>query len=202
MPVMGQVDRGDLGRSTFFEERRGMLYGFRWRDRMDFTSSPSNAAPLPDDQAIGIGDGANRVFQLTKTYGGLAPYVRVIAKPVAGAVRLAVNGDEKSEGADFAVDTTTGLVTFTHAPANAAGITAGFRFERRCGSIPTIWKSISRLSRPATSRRSRWSRLSSEITVIASVPDGPHPTLSPKEWERDRLAPIVSSLRSAGRGLG
>ena len=77
----------------FFEERRGMLYGFRWRDRADFKSCPPNATPSPLDQPIGVGDGARASFQIVKTYGGaFAPYARDIAKPVAGSTRVAVNG--------------------------------------------------------------------------------------------------------------
>ena len=54
----------------FFEERRGRLYGFRWRDRADWKSCAPDETPAPDDQAIGTGDGATAAFQLVKTYGG------------------------------------------------------------------------------------------------------------------------------------
>ena len=116
---------------AFFEERRGMLYGFRWRDRMDCTSSATNAAPLPTDQRIGTGDGATRSFQLSKSYGSLATYVRTIAKPVVGSVRVRVNAIDKIENTDFTVDATSGLVTFLpgRAPAAGASISAGFRFD-------------------------------------------------------------------------
>ncbi len=116
---------------AFFEERRGMLYGFRWRDRMDCTSSPINGAPSPFDQLIGEGDAVNRTFRLTKTYGTLAPYVRPIIKPVAGSIRVCVAGVEMTDGVEFAADTTSGAVTFAtgHAPAAGAAVTAGFRFD-------------------------------------------------------------------------
>src|SRR5690606_41172788 len=42
---------------AFFEERRGRLYGFRWRDRIDFKSCAPGAAVGAADQAIGTGDG-------------------------------------------------------------------------------------------------------------------------------------------------
>src|SRR3979490_2967560 len=62
---------------AFFEERRGQLYGFRWRDRLDHASSAPGAALSPLDQGIGIGDGVRTTFQLAKTYGsGFAPYAR------------------------------------------------------------------------------------------------------------------------------
>jgi uncharacterized protein (TIGR02217 family) len=116
----------------FFEERRGRLYGFRWRDRADYSSGAPGATPTPFDQTIGGGDGAQRMFQLTKTYGGaFAPYVRSIAKPVDVAVRVAVDGVEKALGVDFTLDATTGVVSFAIAatPASGARVTAGFLFD-------------------------------------------------------------------------
>lgn len=114
---------------AFFEERRGRLYGFRWRDRADFASCAPGATVSPGDQRIGDGDGATRAFQLTKTYGGaFAPYLRSISKPVAGSVRVAVNGAERA-ASQFSVDTTTGLVTLSVAPPAGAAVTAGFHFD-------------------------------------------------------------------------
>ncbi|MGH1571435.1 phage distal tail protein, Rcc01695 family [Methylobacterium sp. P31] len=116
---------------TFFEERRGRLYGFRYRDRVDCRSGPPGRAVGPIDQPLGIGDGATAAFRLAKTYdSGFAPYRRRIAKPVAGSVRVAVSGQEL--GADaFACDPTTGLVTFAagHVPEQGAAVTAGFAFD-------------------------------------------------------------------------
>ncbi|MGJ0510424.1 MAG: phage distal tail protein, Rcc01695 family [Methylocystis sp.] len=116
---------------AFFEERRGRLYGFRWRDRADFASCAPGASVAAGDQRIGVGDGAQRIFPLTKTYGGaFAPYVRSIAKPVAGSVRVAVDGAEKT-APQFSLDATTGLVTFSPGNAPPAGsiVTAGFLFD-------------------------------------------------------------------------
>jgi uncharacterized protein (TIGR02217 family) len=116
---------------AFFEERRGRLHGFRWRDRTDDSSGPPGAEPTPLDQAIGIGDGATASFPLIKTYGSaFSPYVRTIAKPVAGSVRVAVGGVEVT-GSHWSIDPATGLVTFAsgHIPAAGAAITAGYRFD-------------------------------------------------------------------------
>jgi uncharacterized protein (TIGR02217 family) len=116
----------------FFEERRGRLHGFRWRDRTDWKSSAPGEAPEAEDQPIGVGDGTTPAFQLLKTYGdGIAPYQRAITKPVAGSVRVAVDGDEAEAGTDFAVDHATGIVTFQagHIPDEDAIITAGFAFD-------------------------------------------------------------------------
>jgi len=115
----------------FFEERRGRLYGFRWRDRADFASCPPGATPAPTDQRLGTGDGVRTGFPLAKTYGGaFAAYTRMIAKPVAGSVRVAVNGAERT-ATQFSVDTTTGLVAFAagQAPPAGASVTAGFLFD-------------------------------------------------------------------------
>ena len=113
----------------FFEERRGRLYGFRWRDRTDHSSAPPGRAPAPSDQAIGQGDGARKTFQLVKAYGSaFAPYARDILKPVAASVRVAVAGLELV-GAQFSVDAATGVVTLAAAPTNGAAVTAGFIFD-------------------------------------------------------------------------
>jgi uncharacterized protein (TIGR02217 family) len=117
---------------AFFEERRGMLYGFRWRDRLDQLSAVPGAAITPLDQQIGIGDGATASFPLIKTYGAaFAPYQRAIVKPVAGSVRAAVNGIEVAAGTAFVCDSATGIVTFLpgHIPAAAAGVSAGYQFD-------------------------------------------------------------------------
>lgn len=117
---------------AFFEERRGKLFGFRWRDRTDDASVPPGTEPGPLDQAIGTGDGTTATFQLVKTYGAAhAPYVRTIAKPVEGSVRVAVAGVEVAEGTGFAVDPASGVVTFLpgHVPASGAAVTAGFAFD-------------------------------------------------------------------------
>lgn len=112
---------------AFFEARRGRLFGFRFRDPADWRSGPPSRAPTPLDQPLGVGDGANRTFQLAKTYGaGEHAYVRPIKKPVAGSVRAAVAGVETST---FTLDAASGLLTFAAAPPAGAAITAGFAFD-------------------------------------------------------------------------
>jgi uncharacterized protein (TIGR02217 family) len=117
---------------AFFEERRGRLYGFRFRDRLDFASSPPGASPGPLDQIIGIGDGQTSVFQLTKTYGAdFAPYARPVTKPVVGTVRVAVNGVEKIIGTHLDLDAASGAITFRdgQVPPAGANVSAGFLFD-------------------------------------------------------------------------
>jgi uncharacterized protein (TIGR02217 family) len=113
---------------AFFEERRGRLYGFRWRDRIDFQSAAPGTATAATDQVIGEGDGARTTFQLVKTYGSAhAPYARDIRKPVAGSVALAFDGEGVADG--WSLDTTTGVVTFDDPPAEGVIVTAGFSFD-------------------------------------------------------------------------
>jgi uncharacterized protein (TIGR02217 family) len=117
---------------AFFEERRGRLHGFRWRDRLDHSSAAPGVALSPLDQALGTGDGVTASFALTKHYGSVyAPYQRAIAKPVADSVRVAVAGVEMEEGVDFTCAVTTGIVTFLagHEPGEDAAVTAGFLFD-------------------------------------------------------------------------
>ena len=117
---------------AFFEERRGRLHGFRWRDPMDWKSCAPNATPTALDQVVGMGTGAQAAFQLKKVYGStFAPWTRAIKKPVAGAVKIAVGGTVQTAGTHFVVDASTGVVTFPagHIPASGETITAGFEFD-------------------------------------------------------------------------
>jgi len=115
---------------AFFEERRGRLHGFRWKDWSDFKSCAPLETISATDQQIGAGDGAQTQFQLLKRYGSaFAPWTREIKKPVAGSVQIALDGAEQSEGADFTVDNITGVVSFTTAPDGGVAITAGFAFD-------------------------------------------------------------------------
>jgi uncharacterized protein (TIGR02217 family) len=117
---------------AFFEERRGRLTGFRFKDRTDFRSSASGGPTSALDQPIGTGTGSLAAFALAKTYGAtFAPYVRPIAKPVAGTIKVAVAAVEKAVGTDFTVDAATGIVTFLPGkmPAAGAAVTAGFEFD-------------------------------------------------------------------------
>ncbi len=113
---------------AFWEERRGRLYGFRWKDHLDFKSSPSGRPTAFSDQAIGTGDGTKTAFQLVKIYGGnIAPWARQIRKPVAGTVSIGVAGVKQSSG--WTLDATTGIVTFAVAPTLGQAVTAGFEFD-------------------------------------------------------------------------
>lgn len=120
----------DLAAMTaFFEARRGRLYGFRFRDFADCRSGVLAGETTALDQALGRGDGVRTQFQLVKRYGDPPHTVeRVITKPVAGSVKVAVGGVElSSEG--FVVDVATGQVTLASAPGPEVGVTAGYEFD-------------------------------------------------------------------------
>ena len=123
----GVKSRADMAAVlAFFEERRGRLHGFLWRDGLDFSSGP--VVPTPLDQVIGTGNGSATTFQLTKRYGAsFDPYLRPITRPVAGSVRIAVAGTERLSG--WTVDLATGVVGFSVPPVNGAAVTAGFLFD-------------------------------------------------------------------------
>ena len=112
----------------FFEERRGMLNGFRWKDRFDWKSTEPSGVVAFNDQEIGTGDAIETDFQLSKTYGSVySPYTRDILKPVDGTVKVGINGVEQTSG--WTVDTTTGVVTFAVAPPDTHVVTAGYQFD-------------------------------------------------------------------------
>ena len=113
---------------AFFEARNGRLHGFRFKDWADYKSGLPSRAISPTDQEIGTGDGATTAFQLVKRYAsGAQSWARVIAKPVAGSVRIALGGVEQMSG--WTVDTTSGVITFDTAPAAGVPVTAGFAFD-------------------------------------------------------------------------
>jgi len=104
---------------AFFRARRGRAYGFRFRDWTDYQALA---------QLIGVGDGATKTFQLIKRYAsGGEIEARIIAKPVTGTVKITLDGVEAASG--WSVNTSTGLVTFTTAPAAGVQVTADFEFD-------------------------------------------------------------------------
>lgn len=115
---------------TFFEERRGRLYGFLWKDRVDFKSCPLSAVPTARDQFLGTGDGVRDRFQLIKRYGRVNAYERRIVRPVASSLLVAVDGVAVRLD-DLALDSANGELVFSSAVVPHAGgkVTAGFEFD-------------------------------------------------------------------------
>ncbi len=121
--------RADLAHEliAFFEARRGRMYGFRFRDPVDWKSCSPGAAISAGDQTLGVGDGETTAFQLIKRYeSGGAWIERKIAKPVEDTVVVAIDGlgVEAVE-----VDLVTGIVMLDDPPADGAVVTAGFAFD-------------------------------------------------------------------------
>ena len=113
---------------AFFEARAGQLHGFRWKDWADHRSAPASLPIAPADQLLGQGDGARRAFALRKAYAsGGEVFHRAITKPVAGTVRVALNGTEILAG--WSLETATGVVTFDAPPPSEGVVTAGFAFD-------------------------------------------------------------------------
>jgi uncharacterized protein (TIGR02217 family) len=109
---------------SFFRARRGPAVAFRFRDPFDNSSNAMSGTPTAIDQIIGTGDGNSISFALTKDYG--AGEQRRITRPVAGSVRVAVNGAEATTGW---VLHDKGVVQFDSPPAAGASVTAGFLFD-------------------------------------------------------------------------
>ncbi len=106
---------------SFYRARLGPARGFRLRDPFDDCSNESGD-PTAVDQVIGEGDGATQAFALVKRYGESA---RRITRPVAGTVRVAVDGVET---AAFSMGP-GGVVTLDSPPDAGAVVTAGYRFD-------------------------------------------------------------------------
>lgn len=104
---------------AFFRARKGRAYGFRFKDWTDYQAFA---------QVLGVGDGANKTFQLVKHYAsGGEIDTRLIAKPLTGTVKIYRDGVEAVTG--WTVNTATGLVTFTTAPISGVQVTADFEFD-------------------------------------------------------------------------
>ncbi|MGF1462065.1 MAG: TIGR02217 family protein [Maricaulaceae bacterium] len=127
---LGVRSRDDLHEVIrFFEARHGRLFGFRWRDPIDHKSCPPSRTPGPLDQILGTGDGAQVEFPLIKSYADAGGgYDRPISKPVAGLVRVALNGAELAAEA-FSVNLVTGVVSLQTPPTPNQTVTAGFAFD-------------------------------------------------------------------------
>ncbi len=112
---------------AFFRARRGAARGFRFTDPFDNGSAPAGEAVSAIDQRLGTGDGVTATFRLAKYYGeGADAQQRFITRPVAGSIRIAVNGVEQMSGWSHAG---LGVIAFDSAPANGAVLRCGYRFD-------------------------------------------------------------------------
>lgn len=115
---------------SFFEERRGKLYGFRYRDPLDHKSARPKNNITNTDQLIGIGDALRVSFQLAKTYGiNEGAWKREIKKPVSSSVLVSVDGEEQTIETDYSCNFKTGEIEFNEPPAIGQIVKAGFEFD-------------------------------------------------------------------------
>ncbi|MEM7214838.1 MAG: DUF2460 domain-containing protein [Pseudomonadota bacterium] len=115
----------------FFEERRGRLFGFRFRDPLDWKSSVADIAIAATDQLIGAGDGNTREFQLVKRTGTAETgYVRTILKPISHSVIVSID-EVQLEPSSYVVEPTSGVLTINtpQPPQGGQQIRAGFEFD-------------------------------------------------------------------------
>ncbi|WP_420140898.1 DUF2460 domain-containing protein, partial [Sphingomonas sp.] len=111
---------------AFFRARRGRARGFRFRDPFDDSSNGMAGEPGFDDVVIGTGDGVRTRFPLIKAYGADEPERRRITRPVAGSVRIGIDGVQRLTGWRLEEG---GVIAFHVAPAAGMAVTAGFRFD-------------------------------------------------------------------------
>lgn len=140
---MGVKEEADFYKLlTFFHNRCGKAYGFRFYDYFDHEGNR---------EYLGRGDGNNKTFQLRKFYIDEELWIakeRKIVKPVQGKLHvycLAIPVDQelswqraaeiraKAEGEEqqftWSCDYTTGVVSFNIAPAEDTLVLASFQFD-------------------------------------------------------------------------
>lgn len=132
--IQSHEDLYDL--QQFYINRQGPANGFRYKDFFDYTTATDGKSdPSSTDVVFGAWDDADEQFQLFKRYtSGSQTVVRNLTKPVANTVVIRSNGVDLTEGVDFTVDTTTGMVTFDTGSIPAEGdiVTFGCEFDVPC----------------------------------------------------------------------
>lgn len=130
-----------------FEAINGPFHSFLSKDRNDWNTTAGNmenggeASITKDDQVLEntsdltvLGDGVTTEFQCVKDYshGATATSRRTIQKPQNGAgdfaIKVALDGTLKTEGVDYTVDYSTGIIAFASAPGVGVAPTWGGAF--------------------------------------------------------------------------
>ncbi len=125
---------------SFFYNRYGRAYGFRFKDWTDYQIGVPGNPELATAQGIGTGDGTNAVFQLFKRYlNSPFTYDRVITKPVQGTLSVWVSGVLQTEGTNYTANYASGVITFLDAiDAIAASNTLTYASNVEDGDTVTI----------------------------------------------------------------
>lgn len=134
VPLGAKPQREMVKIIKFFYARRGMAYGFRLKDWVDYQCpfwdvTPGDIDPLP---TFFTTDTTTAVFQLTKLYDDpVAPFYRTIRKPVSGTLVLKDNGVTMTLTTDYTIDYTTGNVTLSNGKKALSGhlITGYYEFD-------------------------------------------------------------------------
>lgn len=105
----------------FFNARQGDFDSFLFDDADDNSVTA---------QVIGVGDGANKVFQLVRTFGGFVePVYTVNSAPL-----IYLNGVLKTLTTDYTISS-TGVVTFVAAPGAGVSVTWTGTYYRRVNFV-------------------------------------------------------------------
>lgn len=110
---------------NLYQEAGGTFSAFRFWHKQEYTTNQKKLAPTPLDQPlIDLGDDQ---YQLVTWYAAPGPTAtrRLIKKPVAGSVVVAVAGVTVTTG--FTVNYNNGIITFDDTPVGA--VTAGCEFD-------------------------------------------------------------------------
>lgn len=119
----------------FFRARKGMAYGFLFKDWSDYYVGMSWVADVlthtGTPEEIATGDGVETEFQLTKTYEDASgSEVRNITRPKSSGLKIwtKTGGGAWTEAVSgWTLDDTTGVVTFSAAPSS--GVLIGWSGE-------------------------------------------------------------------------
>lgn len=111
-----------------FHRAGGTFGGFRVKNYANYSTNNYQGVPTALDQHLRA-TAVPGVYQITQWYGEPVEVSRrrLIKKPLPGTVKVAING--AAVLVDWAVDNTTGLVTFEDIPAPGDVLTAGCYFD-------------------------------------------------------------------------
>lgn len=102
----------------FYHAVAGELTGFRVKNYGEFKTCRPGSTPAGTDQPM-TATGVTNEYQLIKRYtAGASTKDRPIYKPVSGTVTIA-DADGTVPPAEYSIDYTTGLVTFSVAPTGS-----------------------------------------------------------------------------------
>jgi uncharacterized protein (TIGR02217 family) len=114
---------------NYYHAVGGRAYGFRFKDATDYLSCAVGVTPTSIDQPI-VFDETTAGYQLVKDNTvGVLTQRREIYKPVQNTILVADAGVLKTEGVDYTIDYSSGIVTFLYTPADDTLLTWGGEFD-------------------------------------------------------------------------